>query len=178
MSKRDTAMDCGGRHRLIVLGTGLIETLAMVMVITVLAGCAGYVPGRQAYWDEQVKEMCEKDGGVTVYERVKLTQSEYQRLGGARGIIPVPARSSAGPNAPYVADTKITKIREGSPEVYRRETMIVRSADGMVLSRQIQYGRIGGDFPSPSHHSSYGCSDVGLRLDVERQTFEIMESTQ
>ena len=155
-----------------------LGALAIVLVTTTFAGCAGYVPGRQAYWDAQVKEMCEKDGGVTVYERVKLTQNEYRRLGGIGGTVPVPTRSSASPNTPYVADTKIIKIRESNPEVYRRETMIVRVVDGKVLSRQVTYGRIGGDFPSPAHRSSYGCSEVGLRLDVERQTFEIVESAQ
>ncbi|MBY0271405.1 MAG: hypothetical protein K2X06_16235 [Burkholderiales bacterium] len=151
--------------------------MASLLAIT-LAGCAGYVPGQQSYWDAQVREMCEKDGGVTVYEQVKLTQSEYRRLGGTKGIVPVPSRNSADPNALYVADRKITKIREWSPQVFRLESVIVRVADGKVLSRQIEYGRIGGDFPSPSHSSSYGCSDLGLRLDAERQTFEIVEDSQ
>jgi len=145
-----------------------------VLLVALLIMAVIFFEGRKAYWDAQVKEMCAKDGGVTIYERVKLTQSEYQRIGGARGIVPVPTRGSAGSNALYVTDSKITKIREWSPEVYRREAMIVRVADGKVLSRQIQYGRIGGDFPSPLHTSSYGCSDVGLRLDIERQTFEIL----
>lgn len=155
----------------------LFSPLAIVLVAT-LAGCAGYVPGRQSYWDAQVKEMCEKDGGVTVYERVKLTQIEYQRLGGVGGTISVPPRRSAEPNYPFVADRKITKIRESNPEVYRLETIVVRVADGKALSRQVEYGRIGGDLPSPAHRSSYGCSDVGVRLDVERQTFEIVGSSQ
>lgn len=152
--------------------------LAASMVAVVLGGCMGWAPGRQAYWDAQVKEMCEKDGGVTVYERVKLTQSEYQQLGGARGIVPVPSRNTARTGNPFVADTTITKIREWNPEVYRQETLIIRVADGKILSRQIQYGRIGGDFPSPGHPSSYGCREVGLRLDVEKQTFEIMGGVQ
>ncbi len=153
-----------------------MKTFPFFILFTVaLAGCMGYVPGQQSYWDAQVREMCAKDGGVTVYERVKLTRSEYQRLGGDRDIVPVPSRNSAGPNAPYVADRKITKIHEWSPEVYRRETVIIRVADRKILSRQVTYGRIGGDFPSHAHPSSYGCADVGLLLDIERQTFEIME---
>jgi len=138
----------------------------------------GWAPGRQAYWDAKVKELCEKDGGVTVYERVKLTQSEYQRLGGVRGIVPVPQRSTANPGSPFVADTVMTIIRDWGPEVYRRETSIVRVADGKVLARQVTYGRVGGDFPSPGHPSSYGCREVGLPLDVEKQTFEIIGDSQ
>jgi hypothetical protein len=138
----------------------------------------GNVPGQQSYWDAQVREMCEKDGGVMIYERVRLTQDEYRHLGGIGGTVPVPSKSLAAPSAPYVAETKIAKIREWSPEVYRRETVIIRVVDGKVLSRQVTYGRIGGDFPSHAHPSSYGCADVGLRLDVERQTFEIVESAR
>jgi len=164
----------GSPGRLNKYGKAAVGTLLLAM----LAGCMGWAPGRQAYWDEKVKEMCAKDGGVTVYERVKLTESEFRRLGGNGGTVPVPTRRSANPNSPYVADTKITKIREANPEVYRRETEIIRLVDGKVLSRQVTYGRIGGDLPSPAHQSSYGCSDVGLRLDVERQTFEIVDGGQ
>ena len=127
----------------------------------------------KAAWDAKVKEMCEKDGGVAVYEKVALTQEEYKRLGGIAGTVPVPSRAAAPPNAPYVADTTISNIRDDRPRVYRRETKIVRTSDGKVLSRQITYGRIGGDVPSPAHHSSFGCETVGIRLDVEKQTFEI-----
>jgi hypothetical protein len=158
--------------------SGLLGGLVIAIATVTLASCAGYVPGQQAYWDAKVREMCEKDGGVTVYERVKLTQSEYQRLGGVRGIVPVPSRNTASPSSPFVADTTISKIRDWSPEVYRHETLITRVADGKVLARQIQYGRIGGDFPSPGHPSSFGCAEVGLRLDVERQIFEIMGGDQ
>ena len=163
------------QHGLSVIGWLLMIPAALIVLLILVIG---FYEGRKAYWDAQVREMCAKDGGVTVSERVKLTQSEYRRLGGDQGIVPVPARSSARPNTPYVADRKITKIREWGPEVYRLETMFVRVADGKLLSRQIQYGRIGGDFPSPSHPSSYGCSEAGLRLNIERQTFEIMESAQ
>ncbi len=149
----------------------------VVGISTTMAGCMGWVPGRQSYWDDQVRELCKKDGGVTVYEHVKLTQSEYQRLGGANGVIPVPRTGSpASVGRPYVADTKITMIHESTPQVYREETTIVRTSDGKVLSRVVDYVRFGGDFPSPAHDSSYACREAGVGRDIERQTFEVMGS--
>jgi|SRR5687768_1764201 len=158
-----------------------IVVLALVAAapqVLLLSGCLGYVPGRQSYWDQRVKELCEKDGGVFVYERVKLSESEYRLLRGSGGAVIVPTKNQAGPDTPYFAETQTTKIRDGNPEVYRRETLIVRARDGKVLSRQITFGRIGGDIPSPAHSSSFGCRDVGLRFDVVRDTFEIPTPTK
>jgi len=41
----------------------LIGLVVMAFVFTLL---------NKAYWDYRVKQMCEKDGGVTVYEKVEL----------------------------------------------------------------------------------------------------------
>ena len=153
-------------------------SFAVAIVCCSLSACLGYVPGAKVYWDARVKEMCLKDGGATVYERVKITPADYQSLRGSGGTIPVPARRFAKPDSPYVADTTISTIHEWGPEVFRLETLISRVADGRVLARQVTYIRRGGDFPSPSHSSSYSCSDVGVRLDVERQTFEIVGSAE
>lgn len=158
-----------------VLGPCRSAILAAV-IVGVLSGCAGWSPGQQSYWDARVRELCKKDGGVTVYEQVKITRREFDALGGLNGTVPVPIRAFAQPGTPYVAETKRFTIHEWAPEVLRRETSIIRVADGKVLSRQIQYLRIGGDFPSPSHESSYSCADVGVPLDVERKTFLVTEN--
>lgn len=155
-----------------------LRATAAIALSSALAACAGWVPGRQSYWDSKVKEMCKKDGGMTIYEHVKLTHRQYRELGGAMGIVSVPLRRTAKPGSPYVADTRYTTIHEANPKVYRRETSIVRTSDSKVLARQIQYMRIGGDFPSPAHESSYSCADVGIPLDVENQTFEIVRGSK
>jgi len=81
--------------------------------------------------------LCAKDGGVSVYERVKVAPSEYQRLGGVGGTLPVPLREYAKPNSPYVADIKQTVLHEANPGVIRLETAIVRLSDGTTLSRMV-----------------------------------------
>jgi len=153
-----------------------MRNACILAIIMLLTACMGWVPGRQAYWDAKVKELCEKDGGVTVYERVRITQSEYRRMGGVHGEIPVPSRSLARPGTPYVTDTTIIKLHDWAPEVWRRETLVVRMADGKVLARQVTYGRRGADAPIIiGQPSFYGCSEAGVHLDVEKQTFEIVE---
>jgi hypothetical protein len=150
-----------------------------LLAALLLTGCMGWVPGQQAYWDAQVKEMCEKDGGAQVYERVDLSSEDYQRLGGTNGVIPVPLE---GPErvSPYFARTTIVKIHDGSPEVTKRTTDIVRRSDGKILGRNIIYSRVGGDFPTViSHHSYFACTDMpSVRTDIERQIFVVRERSK
>jgi hypothetical protein len=132
------------------------------LVVTVV-GCMGYVPGRQSYWDAKVKEMCEKDGGVTIYEKVHISKSEIDR-----GVLPMTADGKLGvafqelasPDAPVYAVNKTKILREGSPGVWRSEWDVIRRADKSTVARVVVYERIGGDFPSPAHDSRIACPDL------------------
>jgi len=176
MSERHKAMDCGLRHRRNVLGAGLIETLARAMLITALAGCAGYVPGRQAYWDEKVKEMCEKDGGVTIYERVRISKTEINRRVlpmTADGRLSFTTKESAHPEAPIYAEERITYLRESNPRVRRTESEILRRTDEAIVARWVIYARAGGDFPTGfSEGTSFICPDLQkMTTDLHEQLF-------
>jgi hypothetical protein len=55
----------------------------MILVPLILIGLA--IAGTEfnkAYWDHKVRELCEKDGGVTVYEAIELSPEEFKRRGG------------------------------------------------------------------------------------------------
>ena len=82
-----------------------------------LASCTSYFPGQKSYWDSQVKELCERDGGSTVYEVIELTQEQYKSLGGFDGGLPVPELRADRPGYPYVREWSETRIRESNPEV-------------------------------------------------------------
>lgn len=150
-----------------------LPSLCCLAFSTVLVGCAGYVPGRQAYWDEQVKAMCDKDGGTAVYEKVELSEEEYRKLGGVYGVIPVPAVGMKTSDYPYVRSLTETKLREGNPEVVRTEELIMRRSDGKVLVRSISYSRRGGDFPTGLLHDTvFRCpkhEDLSKRVFSVRQ---------
>lgn len=147
----------------------IVLTPVLVLVLGI-GGCEA----RKAYYDWQVRKMCEKDGGVTVIERVTLSREEYKQLGGAVGEMPLPEADEHSRSL-FFSTTVIEQLRSSEPQIYRRETQIVRRSNRKVVSRQIQYGRIGGDFPTFAHPSSFGCSDLRMQLDIEKQTFQLKE---
>jgi len=174
MSKRDTAMDYGRRHRLNVLGTSPIKILAMAMVITAFAGCAGYAPGRQSYWDEKVKEMCEKDGGTRIFEVVDLPKQQYDVLRDKFGELNIPPDGPNTREAPYYRKDEFIYFRDGNPSVWRYELVVIRRSDQKILGRRVVYSRVGGDFPGPAHTSSFSCPEgqVNLFTAVIKQSRE------
>jgi hypothetical protein len=132
--------------------------MAVVFVVA-LAGCAGYVPGRQAYWDEKVKEMCEKDGGTKIFEVVELPKLQYDLLRDKFGELNIPPDGSSTQGTPFYRKDEFTYFRDGNPSVWRYELTIIRRSDRKVLGRQVVYSRVGGDFPSPAHASSFSCPE-------------------
>jgi hypothetical protein len=143
-------------------------------VLVAVSSCAGYVPGRKDYWDDRVRDMCARDGGVTVYEKVELTQAEYERLDGVQGTIPLPDEKWAG-TRPYFSRSSTQEINAQGPRVTRYESVIVRRDDGKILGKFVSYSRVGGDLPTGlGHASNFSCRDVpGINLDAGRQVFSV-----
>lgn len=138
------------------VGSKLLVTLVATPVVIAAATIGGYEI-RKTYFDRQIDKMCERDGGVTVFEKVAVSRQEYFRLGGSNGQIPVPEERSATAEYPYVSSTARSVIRSGNPEVFRTEAVIKRRSDGRVLARFVSYTRIGGDVPSWAHPSHRTC---------------------
>jgi hypothetical protein len=130
-----------------------------------------YAELKKAYWDQQVKELCEKDGGVTVYQHVHVTPDEYESYGGGYGAITVPPNnSSIGARYPYVSKSEEQVIHQKNPQVYRRIGTIYRRADEKILGTVVFYVRDGGDFAF-FRTPGYSCRDLGIKHDVENQIF-------
>lgn len=125
--------------------------------------------GSNPRWDAKVRELCNKDGGVTVYERIRLSESEYRRLRDlGRSIAPV--KDLAPYESPYISEQTCEVLRKGVPAVYRVETSVVRRSDGKILSRSVNYFRQRDGFIS-----GFGCRDVDVPVDITGATFEIVE---
>jgi hypothetical protein len=151
----------------------LIAAVVLAPIVILVVGIGG-CEARKAYYDWQVRQMCETDGGVTVYERVTLTRDEYRRLGGLNGTIPVPEERSAEPNYPYVAQTRRTNIRDSDPWIWRSESVYRRRPDGRELARIVSYSRVGGDFPfTASHPSAFSCPEQAKLVTEERGVFSV-----
>src|SRR5688572_27544698 len=139
--------------------SGLLKATFSVLVASALAGCMGWAPGRQANWDARVKEMCEKDGGVAIYERVPISKVQFEKMGKVGGHVSIPPRESAKADDPLFWDESVTLFRDANPRVWRSEHAIKRRTDEKVVARVVRYSRVGGDIPSPAHQSHLGCPD-------------------
>lgn len=133
------------KHVLVVLGVIAAGGL-------IVGDLLDYMPGRQTYWDAQVRELCEKDGGVVVLEQVRIAKGDSTAL---------EIRMKADPKSAVYAQTGTsTTLREGNPSVWRSEWHVVRRSDQTIVARVIQYSRAGGDFPTVAHPSWFGCPDA------------------
>jgi len=105
--------------------------------------------------DQQVKELCAKDGGVKVYETVKLPPDRFDQWGMIKPYDPSQKENALG--SEYVFKREIHFYRHGNPEMSREQYQVIRRSDGKLLGETIMYGRGGGDAPGPWHDSSFSC---------------------
>ena len=149
--------------------------IPVVTIVALLVIVIGFFEGRKAYLDSQVREMCAKDGGIKVYEAVRLTDEKYAKLLDKFGRLSIPRRSSGTTNqsadSEYYMEWKVTYIQRGNPELSRDHFMIIRSADGKLLGESVYYGRGGGDLPGPWHESSFICPNIGAQKSLESSIF-------
>jgi hypothetical protein len=143
--------------------SSVIKRFAFSSSAVLLAACA--TPS-QMYWDHRVKELCEKDGGVTVYEKVELTKEEFNKLD-------IPFEKHAKPDTPYYRVSLVDVVINDSPRVWKGGQKIVRRSDGKVLGMQIYYARRGGDILTGiSESSHYGCEQINnINLDIDKSIF-------
>lgn len=137
----------------------LLASVAYLFLGLILLALAyfGFCEARKAYWDHQVMQLCEKDGGVRVYEKEKISPELYKQLGGQQGEIPIYSKSSAAIDAPYFAEETTVYLHERNPQVRRSETRYKKRKDNKTLATYVYYARVGGDFPTFAHPSSHGC---------------------
>ena len=152
------------------------KSKTVLLLLLMLPGCAGWLPGRQAYWDEKVNELCKNDGGVQIFQPLRISQTEANLLGRTAGRISVPIKQLADPNAPVYAEHKRTYLGgEGNVHIGRTESSIIRRRDGVEIARWVAYSRSGGE---PAIGLSDGttrfCPDL-KSIDADLQRLFIVE---
>lgn len=131
--------------------------------LLVAVGAAGFlgwfwlVAGERLWLDHQVRELCAKDGGVKVYETVKLPPEKFNQWGQINFYRPVEGDNALGPE--YVLKWELRYYRKGSPSLHRSHTQLFRRVDGKLLGESVGYSRGGGDLPGPWQPSSFSCPD-------------------
>lgn len=127
--------------------------------------------GRKMYYDAQVRELCAKDGGVRVYETVRLPAERFDRSGN----VGVPNKRHVKPSDEYFFEVDIQYYRRSNPSIERARTTLVRRSDGKVLGESIRYGRGGGDLPGPWHDSSFDCPPISKAEGVLETSIFVRE---
>ncbi len=141
----------------------------LLLAALALSGCERWT------LDKQMEELCKKDGGIKIYETVKLPSSEFsdtgtplfryhrpgvaeeQRLGPAYKFVST-RTVIAGPSANH---------EHGEGSLVRLYWGIYRRSDGKLLSEHVEYRRFGGDgFTFGFQPSSASCPRVDRGLEV------------
>jgi hypothetical protein len=128
--------------------------------------------GVKAHYDRQVRELCAKDGGVRVYETVRLPPEKFDEFGDFR----IPIKSSAQETDPYYYEWRIQYYREGNPSIERSHFLIFRRVDKKLLGEAISYARLRGDLPGPwEGGTSFRCPRNSNDSILHRRVFIQME---
>jgi hypothetical protein len=119
----------------------------------------------KARLDREVDRLCAIDGGIKVYETVKLPAEKFDQYGQIR----VPAKWLAKPEDEYYYEGTTKYLIKGNPELLQLRTQMYRRSDDRLLGESILYVRRGGDMPGPWHPSSFSCpgsTDLSRRIFI------------
>ncbi len=108
--------------------------------------------GVKYYYDAQVREMCAKDGGVRVYETVRLLPELMDKFR-----IPTTPYQKLKDTDKYYSKWNEQNYREGNPSIRRDHFLVYQRSDMKLLGEAVSYARLGGDLPGPWHESSFSC---------------------
>ncbi len=143
--------------------------LIVVACLATLSGLLWLAVGEKWLADRQVRELCAKDGGVKVYETVRLPAEKFNQWGQVNFYRPNQGENALGRE--YVFKRKTIYLKHGNPDLFRLHTQVIRSSDGKLLGESVFYKRGGGDLPGPWHGSNFMCPELGVQADVLRQVF-------
>lgn len=143
-----------------------MRSLIVLLPLLLLAGCEKYA------LDRQMEELCKKDGGLTIYEKVKLPASRFDSNGEIIPIRPIHLNPEGryGPEYKLITNRKILKKGDpvkGEGRLERTELTLMRVRDQKILAIAVRYSRIGGDFIAYSHFSSKACPGSDRNQSIE-----------
>ena len=143
--------------------------LFAVTIMPLLSACA--TPS-QILTDAKVRELCEKDGGIKVYETVRLPAEKFRRY--TQFLTTVPFQELKEDDEYYLV-WNVSELKDGNPNLSSDHFQIIRRSDLRILGEATSYIRKGGDVPGPWHISSYRCPDKATDSFLIRRTFLIDE---
>lgn len=148
--------------------------ILLLLLLPFFSACASG-PGK-AELDAEVKRLCAIDGGVKVYEAVRLPPDKFNKYGQINFYRPDQGKNALGLD--YVFKRETLFYKQGNPDFFRLHTQVIRRSDSKLLGESVFYKRGGGDLPGPWHGTSLICPEIGVKTDVLRQIFEINKGGQ
>lgn len=152
-------------------GAVLNKAFALAAGFAILSAPWLVSSGVKAYYDRQVREMCAKDGGVRVYETVRLSAEMFNKWGQPNFNIPVTPYIKLKDADKYYLEWEITNLKSGNPKMERSHFRLIRRSDKKVLGESVSYSRGGGDLPGPWHGSSFICPEPTKHESLESSIF-------
>ncbi|MDY0014274.1 MAG: hypothetical protein RBS40_15475 [Rhodocyclaceae bacterium] len=146
-----------------------MKNLISILLLLPLVACSS-TPSKSEL-DAEVKRLCAIDGGIKVYETVKLPPEKYNELLDKFGRLRIPRQSEAEVTDEYYDECDKHYYRQGNPEMSRTHCRIIRRSDGKVLGELVIYGRGGGDMLGPWHDSSFLCPEPANIPNFESSIF-------
>jgi hypothetical protein len=144
---------------------GRMKTLISLLLLLPLATACASGPGKTEL-DAEVKRLCAIDGGVKVYETVRLSAEKFSRY--THSLTTMPYQKLKDDDEYYMV-WKATYLTDGNPSLRRDHFQIIRRSDTEILGEAVSYARRGGDMPGPWHESWFRCpeqADVVLMQSV------------
>jgi len=147
--------------------TSANKSLVVVISVMIALGYAWWAVGEKMWLDHQVRVLCAKDGGIKVYETVKLPADKFNKYGN----VSIPYKERAKPEDKYYLEWKITYLKKGNPSLWQSHHRLIRHSDQKLLGESIMYARSGGDLPGPWHGTSFKCPDPTQHPSLESSVF-------
>ena len=129
------------------VGSRLLLALTATLMFS---GC------EKARLDQEARRLCKIDGGVKVYETVRLPPDRFDKYGN----ISLPFKEKATLGDDYFLESSAEYLMQGNPSLLRSHHRIIRRKDGVILGESVRYIRSGGDVPSPLQESSFSCPPI------------------
>jgi hypothetical protein len=127
-----------------------------IVLILGIVGCEA----RKAYYDEKVRELCSRDGGIIIHKQLLINRFLASKISSVNGFPGAPPESSASIHDPAISVFTRRTIREGNPRITRMEQLIQLRSNRELLAQLVIYARSGGDFPLPAEPSYYQCPSL------------------
>jgi hypothetical protein len=148
--------------------TALMRGMGIVAGLAILATPWLISSGVKAHYDRQVRELCAEDGGVRVYETVRLPAERFDEFGDFR----IPIKANVQVLDPYYYEWRIQYYRKGKPSIERDHFLVFRKADGKLLGEAVSYARLGGDLPGPwEGGTSFRCPENSGNPALHKRVF-------